>query len=186
MDMSTALTIAGAVLLIAAIIGGSFEIKEIKLPHMSVPIRILSAACGLAFLAGAYAVNTTGIQPSRDDTFSVMITSPASGSTIALNETIKGLARPPVPNGGSYWVVVMDDDGDHYPLVQLNPLPDGNWSYELDLGNVWSGRAADLSIVYMPEASTAMLVDMADDGTEALSPFPSGAQRLVTQRYKVE
>jgi hypothetical protein len=51
MTLQTLSFIFGALLLLAGIVGGGFEIKEVKVPALEVRSRILSSAVGVIFIA---------------------------------------------------------------------------------------------------------------------------------------
>ena len=51
MTLQTLSFILGALLLLTGILGGGFEVKEIKIPKIGGPVRLIATVVGIAFIA---------------------------------------------------------------------------------------------------------------------------------------
>ena len=89
----------------------------------------------------------TPIEVPTPETVSVTITEPIEGATVLRGFTVKGTTSSPIPEGHSLWIIMEDDEGDHYPLKSIKPLPDGSLDERAQLGPAWKNRTSSIIIV---------------------------------------
>lgn len=171
MEIVTILVLAGVGLIVAAVLGGGIEVKEIKIPSLSKPVRIVSALVGVGLLGAAYYVNLQ-ITPdiSRPESMSATFDYPAPNAQISLKTELRGTLKPTSPDDGKYWMIIRDDDGDYYPQSELAPSQAGTWTHFLVLGPAWRGRPLNALIVFAPQPADEILLGSV--GEESLSRLP--------------
>ena len=81
------------------------------------------------------------------ETFLLTITEPVKGTRIQLATVVKGNVSTAVPIDSSLWVVMEDDDGEHFAQTAFRPLPDGSWDARIRLGCAWQGQTPSILIM---------------------------------------
>ena len=77
---------------------------------------------------------------------------PAPGDKIPLKTELTGTVTPAMtPEGGRYWIIIRDDDGDYYPQARVEALPTGMWTHFLTLGPAWKARPVEVSVAFAPD-----------------------------------
>lgn len=175
------IAVAGAFLIIVAIVDGGLVIKEIKIPPMSNSARIISGIFGVALiiLAIFYLDKDRSGVGKAEATF----TYPSQDSAISLKTQLRGTVNPVRLAKGSYWIVLCDDDGDCYPQNKILALGNGTWEYFLKLGPAWKNRPLNVWIVSASEQASSKLQGAIDG--EGLKPLPDNVTKLATLKLNV-
>ena len=88
---------------------------------------------------------TTTTSPKRE--FQITIDSPREKQAVSPSFLVEGAAGSSAPEGFSLWVVMEDDDGDHYAQTPFVPLPDQTWDLPIKLDHNWHERIAYILVV---------------------------------------
>ena len=67
MTLATMSFIFGAILLLAGILGGGIEVKELKIPQISGKTRVIATVAGLAFVICGFLIPATAPAPQNGD-----------------------------------------------------------------------------------------------------------------------
>ena len=125
---------------------------------------------------------------SIPEPFSVTITEPSEGTPVLQAFTVKGTTSSPIPEGYSLWIVMEDDDGDHYPLKSTKPLPDGNWGERIQLGLAWENRTSSIIIVQVkgePNLKEAVGKQEEEDGLRNVFQLGIPVEPLAKRQVRV-
>jgi len=172
------IAVAGAVLIIVAIVDGGLVIKEIKIPPMSKSARIISGIFGAALI-----ILAIGPWEGRIGKAEATFTYPSQGSAISLKTQLRGTVNPVRLTKGSYWIVLCDDDGDCYPQNKILALENGTWEHFLKLGPAWKNRPLQVLIVRASEQASSILQGAIDG--EGLKPLPNNVTKVATLNLNV-
>lgn len=120
----------GALLLLIGIIGGGFEIKEIKIPKVPLPIRLIAFICGAVFIFFAFKYEQTPTNNRKGDVQNPVAqdvpTTPVTSKTnhnVSQAPTKKQLPKAPTPNVSGKWnssiglIYKLSQDGDSFLWV---------------------------------------------------------------------
>jgi hypothetical protein len=181
----TILALAGVGLIIIAIVDGGFEVKEIRIPPLSNRIRIMSAIAGAGLLAAAIYLYSPPAPLHPPELPKATIDYPATSTEIPLKIQLRGTVTPAVPNRGTYWIVIRDDDGDYYPQAKITALRNGIWTHPLAFGPAWKARPVWVLVVFArdEQANDALLGSV---GSEGLSGLPNNIIALTTLELRVQ
>lgn len=139
--------VAGVGLVILAIVGGGLVIKEFTIPPLSKRVRTISGIVGVAFVGVAIYLQQSQQLPPPDG-HTATFTYPAPNAEIPLETELRGTVTPAMPNRGSYWIVMRDDDGDHYVQAGIAASQNGTWTHSLALGPAWNDRPAWVLVTF--------------------------------------
>jgi hypothetical protein len=127
MSAETVLLILGGLLVLTAILGGGFEVKEIKIPRIGIGSRVLAAAAGMAFLGWGTGMASSNrpVTTARFDTPVTVTIRDALGDD-QVSEQVRVLV-----NGEEAGTLTVNE---HYPLSTLTvTVPtEGQYSYTLE------------------------------------------------------
>ena len=188
LTLTTIFALAGMGLIIVAIFGGGIQVKEIKIPPLSNSIRIMSAIVGVGLLVAAYYLSlpTTSTKPLPPTSHVAVATFeyPARNAEIPIKTELRGTVTPAVPNRGSYWIVMRDDDGDYYPQAKIAASQNGTWTHSLALGLAWKGRPAWVLLTFARNEQADK--HLSQSLNEGLSKLPDNVVVLNTLLLRVQ
>jgi hypothetical protein len=197
--MEAMLFLFGAFLLLTAILGGGFEIKELRVPTVSAVVRVLSGASGLAFVVVGIALSPIfdvppGPSPRPSETVAADDpTPPAPSETVAADDptppvnldqdcsaNFASCADMPAQAVAYTYVNVTDDTGRLQVAIpaewgEINgaPYEDGDGNTVLDVR-----ASSDLDGFHTTWSTPGVIVsastDVTDEGIEAFRYRRSG------------
>jgi hypothetical protein len=127
MTAETVMMILGGVLVLTGVLGGGFEVKEIKIPRIGIGSRLLSAAAGLGFLLwGAGIASSTQLSATSGFRSPVTVTIRDSLGSNQISEQVRVLI-----DGDEAGTLTVNE---HYPQSTLTvTVPkEGQYSYILE------------------------------------------------------
>lgn len=145
-DLRWIFTVVGILLVVAAIFEGGLDIKGFKIPKLQKGARVLSAVAGLGFIALGMIPGTLSL-PEPDANLRITINTPGAYDRLPETFTVSGTIHGRPPAGHSLWLVMEDDDGDHYGIKPFTPDASGSWSEGVQVSSTWQGREAVILVV---------------------------------------
>jgi hypothetical protein len=169
--------ISGLACLIAALVGGGLKAFGIEIPILKSVARQIALG-----LLGLILIIVGVCRPPRPPLLppEAAFEYPAPNANISLKTQLRGTVKPAIPqDGGHYWLVIRDDDGDHYPQAEIAAMPNGTWTHPMALGPKWRGRPVDVLVVFA-HSEQANEVLHRSVGGEGLSKLPNNVVPLAT------
>lgn len=136
-----------------------------QIPNLPKPITYILL---LAFVPGVYfGVAPWASWPPFESCKSVItISNNEEGTRVCPKFTVKGTESLQISDDFSPWLVMQDDDGDHYEAKMINLTSSGEWQVAVGLFDDWYGRQATILIVQVEGRPplNKMLEEQEDEG----------------------
>lgn len=126
MSAETVMLILGGLLVLTGILGGGFEVKEIKIPRIGIGSRVLAAAAGIVFLTWGAGMASSPHSANLGPETPVTVTIRDALGDGQVSEQVRVLV-----NGDEAGTLTVNE---HYPLSTLTvTVPkEGHYSYILE------------------------------------------------------